>query len=122
MVEEYLALREAVGWAARPADRRKGLANALFTVCARHEGNVLGCGRVVGDDGLYFYLQDIIVRLEFQRKGLGLLLMQPILGYLDEHARPGSFVGLMAAEGVTGFYDGPGFALRPPGRPGMFRL
>lgn len=77
---------------------------------------------MVGDDGLYFYLQDIIVRPEFQRKGLGLLLMQPILGYLDEHARPGSFVGLMAAEGVTGFYDGPGFALRPPGRPGMFRL
>ncbi len=42
--------------------------------------------------------------------------------WLDGHAREGSFVGLMAAEGVTGFYERYGFARRPEGRPGMFRV
>lgn len=120
-VGEYLALREAVGWG-RLDERlaEQGLAGALFTVCALHEGTVVGCARVVGDGGLYFYLQDVIVLPRFQGTGLGRRLMEPILRYLDEHARPGSFVGLMAAEGVSDFYRQFGFAIRPPGRPGMF--
>jgi hypothetical protein len=36
-------------------------------------------------------------------------------------ALPGSFAGLMAADGVSGFYRQFGFAVRPPGRPGMSR-
>jgi GNAT superfamily N-acetyltransferase len=97
------------------------LAGALFTVCALHEGNVVGCARVIGDGGLYFYPQDVIVLPRFQGRGLGKRLMEPIMRYLDEHALPGSFAGLMAAEGVSGFYRQFGFAVRPPGRPGMSR-
>jgi len=121
-VEEYLALREAVGWGR--LDRQivaRGLSHALFTVCALHETNVIGCGRVIGDGGLYFYLQDIIVLPAFQRQGLGKRMMQPLLQFLEEHALPGSFVGLMAAKGVADFYTQFGFAVRPPERPGMFR-
>jgi len=122
-VDEYLALREAVGWGRLNEQIAvRGLANALFTVCAIREDRVIGCGRVIGDGGLYFYLQDIIVMPAFQGKGLGKRIMQPILAYLDHHARPGSFVGLMAASGVTEFYSQFGFATRPPERPGMFRL
>jgi GNAT superfamily N-acetyltransferase len=121
-VGEYLALREAVGWGRldeRVAER--GLAGGLFSVCALGGGEVVGCARVVGDGGLYFYIQDVIVLPRFQGRGLGRRLMAPILGYLDEHAPPGSFVGLMAAQGVSGFYGQFGFSVRPPGRPGMFR-
>lgn len=120
-VQEYLALREAVGWGR--LDERlagQGLAGALFTVCALHKGNVVGCARVIGDGGLYFYLQDVIVLPRFQGRGLGRRLMESVLRYLDEHARPGSFVGLMAAEGMSDFYRRFGFTARPPGRPGMF--
>jgi GNAT superfamily N-acetyltransferase len=121
-VDEYLALRQAVGWDRLDEQMAaRGLANALFTVCALYQGSVVGCGRVIGDGGLYFYLQDIIVRPEFQRTGLGKLIMQPILGFLNEHAPPGTFVGLMAAQDASGFYTQFGFAPRPPDRPGMFR-
>jgi GNAT superfamily N-acetyltransferase len=70
----------------------------------------------------YFYLQDIIVLPAFQSKGLGKRLMKAILAYLEEHARPGAFVGLMAAKDVSSFYTQFGFAVRPSERPGMFRL
>jgi GNAT superfamily N-acetyltransferase len=71
---------------------------------------------------LYFYLQDIIVLPAFQGKGLGKRLMNAILAYLEEHAHPGAFVGLMAAKDVSSFYTQFGFAVRPSERPGMFRL
>lgn len=121
-VEEYLALREAVGWGRLDDEMAVcALANALFTVCVLHRGEVIGCARVIGDGGIYFYLQDIIVLPAFQRKGLGTRLMEAILAYLDAHARPGAFVGLMAAQGASTFYTSFGFAVRPPDRPGMFR-
>jgi ribosomal protein S18 acetylase RimI-like enzyme len=122
-VEEYLALRDAVGWG-RPSEPlvARGLANALYSACILHNGNVVGCGRVVGDGGLYFYLQDIIVLPAFQGQGLGKRLMQSILAYLEQHAPAGAFVGLMAATGVSAFYTQFGFAVRSPERPGMFRL
>jgi ribosomal protein S18 acetylase RimI-like enzyme len=77
-VEDYLALCEAVGW--RRLDEQmkaRGLANALFTVCLLHDDKAIGCGRVIGDGGLYFYLQDIIVPPAFQGKGLGKSLKFP---------------------------------------------
>ena len=121
-VEEYLALREAVGWGRLDEQVTvRGLTHALFTVCLLYEGNVIGCGRVIGDGGLYFYLQDIIVLQAFQGKGLGKRLMKAIMEYLEEHAHPGSFVGLMAAKDVSNFYTQFGFIVRPPERPGMFR-
>jgi GNAT superfamily N-acetyltransferase len=122
-VEEYLALREAVGWGRLGEDMAvRGLTNALFTACVLHGNDVVGCGRVIGDGGLYFYLQDIMVLPAFQGQGLGKRLMQSILGYLEAHALPGAFVGLMAASGVATFYTQFGFAVRAPDRPGMFRL
>ncbi len=122
-VEEYLALREAVGWGRLDEQMTaRGLARALFTVCLVHEGNVIGCGRVIGDGGLYYYLQDIIVLPAFQGKGLGKRLMKAIMAYLEEHAHPDAFVGLMAAKDVSDFYTQFGFTVRPPERPGMFRL
>lgn len=122
-VEEYLALREAVGWVRLDEQiTARALANALFTVCILHKGKVIGCGRVIGDGGLHFYLQDIIVLPAFQGKGLGKRLIKAILAYLDEHALPGAFIGLMAAKGKSSFYTQFGFAVRPPERPGMFLL
>ena len=121
-VEDYLALREAVGWGRLDEQvTARGLTHALFTVCLLHEGNVIGCGRVIGDGGLYFYVQDIIVLPAFQGKGLGKRLMKAIMAYLEEQVPPGSFVGLMAAKDVSNFYTQFGFMVRPAEWPGMFR-
>jgi len=122
-VEEYQRLREAVGWDSVDAEATEtGLRNALFSVCLTYKGEVIGCGRVVGDGGIYFYIQDIIVLPEFQGKGLGRRIMDAVVGYLDSHAHPNAFIGLMAAKGVSRFYERYGFSERPPDRPGMFRI
>ena len=122
-VEEYHRLREAVGWeSVDVAAMEVGLHNALFSVCAICKDEVIGCGRVVGDGGIYFYIQDIIVLPEFQGRGLGRRIMDAVMSYLSSHAHPKAFIGLMAAKGTDRFYEKYGFAERPPGRPGMFRV
>ena len=71
-VEEYEALVAAVGF--RPRDRRAiqaALENSDFAVCAELDGRTIGCGRVIGDGGLHYYLTDVIVHPDHQRRGIG---------------------------------------------------
>jgi ribosomal protein S18 acetylase RimI-like enzyme len=122
-LEDYQRLRQAVGW--EEVDRkvvRAGLESALYSVTLFYKDEVIGCGRVVGDGGIYFYIQDIIVMPEHQMMGLGKGIMERVMGYIRSKAGRHSFVGLMAAEGVAAFYERYGFAERPPGRPGMYRM
>jgi len=122
-LEDYQRLRKAVNWAEVGLEvAGVGLENALYSVTLVHEDEVIGCGRVVGDGGIYFYIQDIIVLPEHQKLGLGKLIMDAVMGYISSRAGSNSFLGLMAAEGVADFYTPYGFVERPSGRPGMFRM
>lgn len=122
-VEEFHKLHVAVGW--DNVDKKAtefGLHNSLFSVCVVHKGEVIGCGRVIGDGGVYFYIQDIIVLPEFQGKKIGEKIMDEVMKYLKKTARPNAFIGLMAAKRVSRFYERYGFTKRPSNRPGMFKI
>jgi GNAT superfamily N-acetyltransferase len=121
-VEELRALNAAVGWTDAPEDDdavARGLAASLFGVVVTMAGTLAGSGRVIGDGGMYFSIQDVIVLPEHQRHGVGDLVMAQIWGYLRDHAAKGATIGLMAAEGRAGFYERWGFTPRPAGGPGM---
>jgi GNAT superfamily N-acetyltransferase len=122
-VEEYQRLRRAVGWGEMTDEGvAAGLPNALFSVVLTFEGEAVGCGRIVGDGGLYFYLHDVIVLPEHQGRGQGARIMAAAMDYLERTCRPGAFVGLMAAVDVESFYERYGFRRRPEAQPGMFRV
>lgn len=122
-VDEYRRLRNAVGWVnGDPEAQSTGLKNALFSVCLICGGQVIGCGRVIGDGGNYFYIQDIIVLPEHQGQGLGKLIMNAVMEYIKRNARSGAIIGLMAAKGVAPFYERYGFMVRDADRPGMWFL
>lgn len=119
-VVEYLDLRDSVGWHGLPKMAAEaGLANSLYAVCAVREGEVIGCGRITGDNGIYFYIQDLIIRPKNQRHGVGSQLMARLMDYIDAQAQTGAFIGLMAAPRLEGFYGRFGFALFPGDSPGM---
>jgi len=121
--DEYGRLRASVGWNELQGDGvRAGLSGSLFAVVLERDGEAVGCGRVVGDGGIYFYVQDVIVLPELQGRGWGARIMEAVMRYLDEAVRPGSFIGLMAASDVEGFYRRYGFERRPDDRPGMYRI
>lgn len=119
--EVYLALNRAVGWGKVPHEPSiaRALQNCLVCFCALRHDKVVGFVRIVGDQSICFYIQDLIVLPEYQHQGIGTRLMEAVMYYIKDHAAAAAFVGLMAAVNAEPFYNRWGFAKRPDERPGM---
>jgi len=91
-VPEYQRLREMAGCDA-VEDRavETALGRSLFAVCAIQDEEVIAYARVVGDGGLYFFIQDIMVDPEAEGSGIEECLMSEIMDFLKEAAPPGAF-------------------------------
>lgn len=122
-ISEYIQLRHSVGWWATDEGATDvALGNTLFSVVATKRDKVVGMGRIVGDGGLYYYIQDLIVHPEFQENRIGRRLMGELISYIHNNAKPGAFIGLMAAKGLSQYYETFGFKARDPDGPGMFQV
>ena len=112
--EEMLELRQSVGWRSRDIESyQKGLENSLYGVCVYVDGKIIGVARVVGDVITCFYIQDVIVKPEYQKKGIGYEIMKHVMKYIERNACHNAVVGLMAAKNVERFYEKFGFWKRP---------
>lgn len=91
--DQYLHLRQQAGLdAADQQATETGLAASLHSVCAFHENRVVGCGRIVGDGGLYFYVEDLMVDKDSRGAGTGGRIMQALLDWLRAHVRKGRWL------------------------------
>ena len=116
---DYNRLRQAVGWGVyQEAVIEQALPNTLYCVCALNDGQVIGMARIIGDGGMVYYIQDVIVLPAYQRQGVGTQMMDRIMAYIQAHAHHNTIVGLMAAHGKEPFYEKYGFTRRPTDRLG----
>ena len=121
--EEYQLLRASTNWPVHTDETvAKALRSDLFSVCVLEKGNPIGIGRIVGDGALYYYIQDVIVLPDYQKRGVGKLVMMEIEKYLNKNCAKNAFIGLMAAKGVEGFYKKFGYVLRSEDAPGMYKI
>jgi GNAT superfamily N-acetyltransferase len=112
--EEYIRLRGDAGWGCPGKDDAKtALENSLVVFVKRIDATAAGSVRIVGDGRLCFYIQDLIVLQPMQGQGIASELMEKAMNYINEHAAPNAFIGLMAAKGVDGLYERYGFIKRP---------
>ena len=112
--QEYNWLRNLVGWRTYQLDViDKALPHTLYCVCAYFGEKLVGMARIIGDGGMVYYIQDVIVIPEFQRQGIGTLMMDAIMAYIRLHASQNTIVGLMSAAGKEAFYEKYGFTTRP---------
>ncbi len=119
--DQYMHLRGQAGWDAVDARAAEaGLSSSLYNLVAVDNNRVVACARIVGDGGLYFYIQDMLVDQEYRGRGIGTQMMQHLLKWLDSHAAEGAFIGLMAARNAASFYARFGFRPRDDDGPGMF--
>ena len=71
--------------------------------------------RLIGDYGMSFLVKDVVVLPNYQRKGVGSLLVQEIKNYIQEQTSKGWKICLevMSAKNKEGFYGKFGFKKRP---------
>jgi ribosomal protein S18 acetylase RimI-like enzyme len=89
--DQLLALYEAVGWKAYTSEGQRGrlqqaIQNSTYVVSAWCGERLIGLARGLSDDVSIFYLQDILIHPDFQRRGIGKQLMDRCLERFD-HVR-----------------------------------
>jgi GNAT superfamily N-acetyltransferase len=111
---DYNRLRLTVGWGGYDESLiAKALPSTLYCICAFAGEEMIGMARVVGDAGLVFYIQDVIVLPEHQRQGIGTQMMDAVMAFVRANAHCNTIIGLMAAAGKEAFYQKYGFVVRP---------
>ena len=112
--DDFVNLRSKVGWGDLDLKlASKSLANSLFHITVYENSQLIGMGRVVGDGAMYFYIQDVVVDPQYQKQGIGSLIMEHIESYLTSAAYEGSTIGLFSAKGKEDFYSKYHYLLRP---------
>lgn len=87
--DEVVELYESVGWTSYTSDPDllvQAIERSTFRAAARENGALVGIARCLSDDFSIFYLQDLLVRPEFQQRGIGRALIDLCLIRFD-HVR-----------------------------------
>ncbi|GAA0922732.1 GNAT family N-acetyltransferase [Virgisporangium aurantiacum] len=110
-LDELLDLYGSVGWTAYTAEPdvlRAAVAGSSFVVTARRGGRLVGLARAVSDGATICYLQDILVRPDEHRTGVGRALATAVL---DRYAGVRQKVLLTDDDpGQRAFYESLGYA------------
>jgi len=111
--EEFIFLWETV-WGKGPSLEQTKLAmeHTLFRVSVFDGDKIVAMARMNGDMGLDYYIKDVIVRPEYQGRGVGRILIDELLKFIRENGVKGTdiFVELCAMPDKIPFYEKFGFS------------
>ncbi len=106
-ITEYTFLCESVGWGhvINFDAAIHGLEQSTTgVVVLNEESKAIGMGRIVGDGAIYFYIQDIVVTPEYQKRGIGTEILHTLFEYVKKEAPEKSFIGLFSVPNAIKFY------------------
>ena len=111
--EEFISLWESV-WDGAPTFEqvKLGLEHTLFRVSVWDGDKVVAMARMIGDLGLDYYIKDVVVRPEYQGRGIGRRMINELLKFINDNGVPGTeiFVELCAMPDKIPFYEKFGFS------------
>ena len=118
---EFIKLSKAVGWGVQREYKMPKVLEVLndthLKVVVRDEnGQAIGCGRAFSDDLLMTFIPDIFVLPEFQKKGVGQLIVEKIK---EKYGHTSFFFG--AQPGNEKFFEKCGFEKSIQSYSGRFR-
>lgn len=110
--EEFERLVASVNWQRKPRQQTELLLKApVYAVVAedRQTNKVVGCVLLLGDGASFYYIKDMMVDQDYQRKNIGTALMQKLNEWLEANAPDDALVGLYTGENLSPFYRQFGF-------------
>ena len=114
-VDDYLRLRAAAGMHEKTREAAaRAFPNTLYGVQLQRDGELVGMGRVIGDNGCFFTVVDIAVAPEWQGQGLGKRIMAALDAWLLRNVPPSAYVTLVADGDAKHLYSKFGFVESAP--------
>lgn len=111
--KEFIKLWQSV-WDGAPSLEQTALAmrNSIFRVSIFDGEKIVAMARMIGDFGLCYYIKDVVVRPEYQRRGIGKMLVREMLDFVKEHGTKNTEISveLCAMPEKIPFYEKFGFA------------
>lgn len=106
--EQFIELWETV-WGDGPTLEQTELAmkHTLFRVSIWDDDKIVAMARMNGDMGLNYYIKDVVVRPEYQKRGIGRMLINELLKFINDNGVKDTdvFVELCAAPDKISFYE-----------------
>lgn len=113
--ETYCRMRVDAGLSPKTLQAaRRGLANTLYGVSLVQAGQVVGMGRIIGDNGTVFTVVDIAVAPALQGRGLGKRILASLDAWLQANVPESAYVTLVADGDARYLYAKFGFAESAP--------
>ncbi len=116
--EEFNELFTSVGWGTREdskIDEHRKM--SIYSICVYDNKSIVGMARVVGD-GSYYTVYDVVVKREYQNKGVGTIIMNDIVNWYKSIEDDDTYLYLGASYNKEKFYEKFGFKARPYGHIG----
>lgn len=121
--EEFIMLWETV-WDEPPAyeQTKFALEHTVFSVSIFDGEKIVAMARMIGDMGLCYYIKDVVVRPEYQKRGIGRILINELMKFIRENGVGGTdiFVELCAMPDKIPFYEKLGFSANEAQRLRLF--
>lgn len=115
-VQQFCDLQESVGFG-RPNENQMEIAlkNSLYRISIEEDKKIIGMGRIIGDGARVFYLQDIFINSDYQRRGIGTVIVKKLLSHIENIAVRDCdiMICIMASKGKEDFYKKFNFRVRP---------
>ena len=110
--EQFIEVWETV-WGDGPSLEQTELAmkHTLFRISVWDGDKIVAMARMNGDHGLDYYIKDVAVRPEYQGKGIGRMMINELLKFINDNGVKGTdiFVELCAVPDKIPFYEKFGF-------------
>ncbi|MFD0740448.1 GNAT family N-acetyltransferase [Lysobacter koreensis] len=114
-VDDYCRLRVAAGMTPKTREAAtRGLPNTLYGVSLVRDGQVVGMGRIIGDNGTVFTVADIAVVPALQGRGLGRRILVALDAWLRANVPESAYVTLIADGDAKFLYAKFGFVDSAP--------
>lgn len=102
---EYISLRLKTGMGTKDLSKAEiALKHSLFIVSLWDYDKLIGFGRIVGDQGITYVVSDIMVDPDYQRNGLGKVIMRELDSYLNKNTDENAYVILIANKPADKLY------------------
>lgn len=121
--KDFIDIRESVKWNKLNDDQiKRAIDNSMINVSVFDNDKCIGIGRIVGDNVLKGMFTDIMVRDEYQGKGVGRIILTSLIDKLKDSVNEGESFQLEASPTSNNreFYIKCGMKYKPENQDGVY--